>query len=133
MTTEKPRALPFEVARINDRGVLAAVAEVTEADWVTDAARLQVKLPRGHDLRDHLHTMRYDWGLGCFLPVSTEPLDVAESDAPGLVAGLVALVEQLRDNGVVVLPPETETAITAYRKSFDGRKARKKAKARLQK
>ena len=42
-----------------------------------------------------LGTYRYDWNRGCFLPLSWEPLDAAEREAPGLVEGLVEMVERL--------------------------------------
>ena len=65
---------------------------------------------------------RYDFIAGCFLPVSTEPLDIAEREAPGLVEGLVEFVEAVERELGFDLPARTKAAITAWRRSFDGRR-----------
>lgn len=113
-----------DIAKLDADGVLVAVETVSEPDYRTDPQARTVALPRGHDMATRLGGYRYDWNRSCFLPVSREPLDAAEREAPGLVEGLVEMVEQLERDGATV-PPTTRAAIKAWRKSFDGRQGRR--------
>ena len=84
-----------DIARLDERGVLVAVETVSFADHLTDPQKRTVALPSLHDMGGRLGGYRYDYLAGCFLPVSTEPLDVAEREVPGLVEGLVEFVEAI--------------------------------------
>lgn len=110
-----------DIARLDADGVLVAIATAAPPDYRTDPQARTVALPAGHDMATRLGAYRYDWNRACFLPVSREPLDEAEREAPGLVEGLVEMVEKLERDGVAKMPPKTRVAITAWRKSFDGR------------
>ncbi|MBL8659780.1 MAG: hypothetical protein JNM75_08500 [Rhodospirillales bacterium] len=111
-----------DIAKLDADGVLVAVETVSLPDCRTDVVARTVALPVGHDMATRLGSYRYDWNRACFLPVSREPLDEAEREAPGLVEGLVEMVEQLERDGVAKMPPKTRVAIAAWRKSFDGRR-----------
>jgi hypothetical protein len=111
-----------DIARLDERGVLVAVETVSALDHLTDPRARTVALPAGHDMAQRLGGYRYDFIAGCFLPVSTEPLDTAERETPGLVEGLVEFVEALERELDFPLPAKTKAAITAWRRSFDGRR-----------
>ena len=108
-----------DIARLDERGVLVAVETVSAPDYRTDAAARTVALPAVDDMATRLGAYRYDWNSSCFVPVSREPLDAAEREVPGLVEGLIEMVEQLERDGVDV-PPKTRAAVAAWRHSFDG-------------
>ena len=110
-----------DIARLDERGVLVAVETVSLADHLTDPQKRTVALPSLHDMAQRLGGYRYDYLAGCFLPVSTEPLDVAEREVPGLALGLVEFVEAIERELGFDLPAKTKAAITAWRRSFDGR------------
>lgn len=109
-----------DVARLNANGVIVAIETVSGPDHKTDPQERTVALTTGHDMRQRLGEYRYDYMGGCFLPVSTEPLDVAERETPGLVEGLVAFVEAVERDLGMDLPAKTKAAVTAWRRSFDG-------------
>lgn len=111
-----------DIARLDERGVLVAVETVSYADHLTDPQKRTVALTTGHDMGQRIGGYRYDFIAGCFLPVSTEPLDVAERETPGLVEGLVEFVEAVERELGFDLPVKTKGAITAWRRSFDGRR-----------
>ncbi len=113
-----------DIAKLDADGVLVAVETVSAPDYRTDVVARTVALPAGHDMATRLGGYRYDWNRGCFLPLSREPLDAAEREAPGLVEGLVEMVEQLERDGATV-PPKTRAAVAAWRRSFDGRQGRR--------
>ena len=110
-----------DIARLNANGVIIAIETVSEPDHRDDPVARTVALPAGHDMGQRLGGYRYDFIAGCFLPVSTEPLDVAEREAPGLALGLVEFVEAIARDLNLDLPAKTKAAITAWRRSFDGR------------
>ena len=111
-----------DVARLDERGVLVAVETVSDPDQKTDPQARTVALPTGHDMGQRLGGYRYDFIAGCFLPVSTEPLDVAERETPGLVEGLVEFIEAIERQLDFPLPARTKAAVTAWRRSFDDRR-----------
>jgi hypothetical protein len=109
-----------DIARLDADGVIVAVETVSHPDHRDDpVARTVAIYAANHDLRERLGTMRYDWNRGCFMPVSAEPLDVAERETPGLIEGFVEGFEAVEQAGVD-LPPKTKAAIAAWRRSFDG-------------
>lgn len=110
-----------DIARLDERGVLVAVETVSPPDHVTDPQARTYALPAGHDMAGKLGAYVYDWNRGCFLPVSNEPLDVAERETPGLVEGVVKGIETIARELGLQLPAETTAAIAAWRRSFDGR------------
>lgn len=110
-----------DIARLDERGVLVAVETVSPPDHVTDPQARTYALPAGHDMAGKLGAYVYDWNRGCFLPVSTEPLDVAERETPGLVEGVVKGIEMIARELGLQLPAETTAAFAAWRRSFDGR------------
>jgi hypothetical protein len=110
-----------DIARLDKNGVLIAVETVSPPDHRTDAAARSVALPARHDMRQRIGAYRYDFLRQAFYPLSTEALDVAEREVPGLVEGLVEMVEQLERDGATV-PPKTRAAVAAWRRSFDGRR-----------
>jgi hypothetical protein len=110
-----------DIARLDAGGVLVAVETVSPPDHKDDPVARTVALPSNHDMGQRLGTMRYDWHRSCFLPVSVEPLDVAEREAPGLIEGFVEGFEAVEQAGVD-LPAKTKAAIAAWRRSFDGRR-----------
>jgi hypothetical protein len=109
-----------DIARLDEHGVLAAVDTVSEPDHRTDPRARTVALPAGHDMAGRLGGYRYDFLAGCFLPVPAEPLEVAERAAPGLVEGMVELVEALQRELGLELPVKTRAALAAWRRSVDG-------------
>lgn len=110
-----------DIARLDERGVLVAVETVSPPDHVTDPQARTYALPAGHDMAGKLGAYVYDWNRGCFLPVSMEPLDVAERETPGLVGGVVKGIEAIARELGLQLPAETTAAFAAWRRSFDGR------------
>lgn len=60
----------WQVAVLDDRGVLQATVTVDETDYVTDPARRTVQLPRAHDMTDKVGRYAWDWNMMCFLPIS---------------------------------------------------------------
>ena len=104
-----------DIAKLDAYGVLVAVEIVSAPDHVTDPRARTVALPAGHDMATRLGAYRYDWNRSCFLPISREPLDVAEREAPGLVEGLVEFVEQQERDGATV-PAKTRAAVKAWRR-----------------
>ena len=111
-----------DIARLDERGVLVAVETVSPPDHKDDPAARTVALPSGHDMRGRVGGYRYDWNNRSFWPLSTAPLDVAEREAPGLALGLVEFVEAIERELGFDLPAKTKAAITAWRRSFDGRR-----------
>ena len=117
-----------DIARLDEHGVLVAVETVSYPDHVTDPQKRTVALPSLHDMGGRLGGYRYDYLAGCFLPVSTEPLEAAERAAPGLVEGLVHLALALEEAGVIRLPETTRRAVDVWLDSVDnpGRGARRR-------
>jgi hypothetical protein len=110
-----------DIARLDERGVLVAVETVSPPDHVTDPQARTYALPAGHDMAGKVGAYVYDWNRGCFLPVSCEPLDVAEREAPGLVEGIVEGIEAVARAFDIELPAKSTAAFAAWRRSFDGR------------
>jgi hypothetical protein len=113
-----------DIARLDDNGVLTAVATVADADWKTDPQARTVQLPANHDMRERIGTYRYEFVRQRFMPVSREPLDVADRDGPDLVDALVFTVWELVRQDVVAVPAKVRQALQAWRQTLDGRRQR---------
>jgi hypothetical protein len=113
-----------DIARLDDNGLLIAVDTVADADWRTDPQARTVKLPANHDMRERIGTYRYEFLRQRFMPVSREPLDVADRDGPELVDALVFTVWELVRQDVVTVPPKVRQALQAWRQTLDGRRQR---------
>ena len=105
----------MDIAVLDERGILREVRTVSEADYATDPARRTVALPPGHDMAQRLGQYSWDFLRGCFLPLSVEPLDVAEREAPELVEVLVSIADELHDKGIISLSKEQRTALADWR------------------
>ena len=109
-----------DVARLDRNGVVVAIDTVADDDHKTCPTALTVALPAHHDVHGMIGGYRWDFLRGSFLPLSLEPLEVAERDTPGLVEGLVAFVEACERQHGIPLPPATRRAISAWRATVDG-------------
>ena len=105
-----------DLAKLDSDGTLIAVETVTADQHRTDLQAGIVALPEGHDMRQRLKGYRWDFRRHCFLPLSTEPLEVAERDTPDLVEALVQAVEHLEQALNVPLPKRSKQALRAYRR-----------------
>jgi len=105
----------MDIAVLDERGIIREVRTVSEVDYVTDHSLRTVALPDGHDMTQHLGVYAWDYLRGCFLPVSVEPLDVAEREQPGLVETLVAIADELHAKGIVTLSKEQRAAMSDWR------------------
>src|SRR5512132_645783 len=100
-----------DIARLDQDSVLIAVYTVADADWKTDPQARTVRLPANHDMRERLGAYRFDYLRHGFMPVSREPLDVADRDGPELVR-----------QDVVTVPPKVRQALQVWRQTLDGRR-----------
>ena len=105
----------MDIAVLDERGILREVRTVSEADYATDPALRTVALPAGHDMGQRLGQYQWDFLRGCFLPLSVEPLDVAEREAPELVEVLVSIADELHDKGIISLSKEQLAAMADWR------------------
>ncbi len=105
-----------DIAKLDSEGMLIAVETVTADQHRTDPQAGSVALPDGHDMRQRLKGYRWDFRRHCFLPLTTEPLEVAERDTPDLVEALVQAVEHLEQALDVPLPKRSKQALRAYRR-----------------
>ena len=105
-----------DIARLDRDGTLIAVETVTVDAHRTDPQAGIVALPDGHDMRQRLKGYRWDFRRHCFLPLSTEPIEVAERDTPDLVEALVQAIEHLEQALSVPLPKHSQQALRAYRR-----------------
>ena len=105
-----------DLAKLDADGTLIAVETVTADEHRTDPQAGIVALPDGHDMRQRLKGYRWDFRRHCFLPLSTEPIDVAERDTPDLVEALVQAIEHLEQALDVPLPKRSKQALRAYRR-----------------
>jgi hypothetical protein len=105
-----------DIARLDADGTLIAVETVTADQHSTDLQAGTVALPDGHDMRRRLKGYRWDFRRHCFLPLTTEPLEVAERDTPDLVEALVQAIEHLEQALNVPLPKRSKRALRAYRR-----------------
>ena len=110
-----------DIARLDDNGVLTAVATVADADWKTDPQARTVQLPANHDMRERIGTYRYEFVRNRFMPVSREPLDVADRDGPDLVDALVFTVWELVRQDVVAGRKTTKALWTSRGRTSAGR------------
>lgn len=90
----------FEIARLDEDGVITAVETVAEADYRTDPISRTVCLDPNHDMRNRIKSYRWNWHRQHFEPRSLEPLDVAERDTAELVEGLVETIEDLVEHSI---------------------------------
>lgn len=105
-----------DIAKLDADGTLIAVETVISDQHRTDPQAGTVALPDGHDMRQRLNGYRWDFRRHCFLPLTTEPLEVAERDTPDLVEALVQAVEHLEQALNVPLPKRSKQALRAYRR-----------------
>ncbi len=105
----------MDIAVLDERGILREVRTVSEADYVTDPAMRAVALPPGHDMGQRLGQYQWDFLRGCFLPLSVEPLDVAEREAPELVEVLVSIADELHAKGIITMTKEQRAALSDWR------------------
>ncbi|MBK8174817.1 MAG: hypothetical protein IPK66_05960 [Rhodospirillales bacterium] len=105
-----------DIAKLDEDGMLIAVETVTADAHRTDPQAGMVALPDGHDMRQRLKGYRWDFRRHCFLPLTTEPIEVAERDSPELVEALVQAVEHLEEALNVPLPKRSKRALRAYRR-----------------
>ena len=105
-----------DIAKVDVDGTLIAVETVTVDAHRTDPQAGIVALPDGHDMRRRLKGYRWDFRRHCFLPLTTEPLEVAERDTPDLVEALVQAIEHLEQALNVPLPKRSKQALRAYRR-----------------
>ena len=105
-----------DIAKVDADGMLIAVETVTADRHRTDPQAGTVALPDGHDMRQRLKGYRWDFRRHCFLPLTTEPLEVAERDTPDLVEALVQAIEHLEQALNIPLPKRSKQALRAYRR-----------------
>ncbi|MBX3516047.1 MAG: hypothetical protein KF815_03800 [Rhodospirillales bacterium] len=105
-----------DIAKLDADGMLLAVETVTVDQHRTDPQAGTVALPDGHDMRQRLKGYRWDFRRHCFLPLTTEPIDVAERDTPDLVEALVQAIEHLEQALNVPLPKRSQRALRSYRR-----------------
>lgn len=111
-----------DIARLDRDGVLIAVATVAAAEWKTNPQARTVQLPDAHDMRERLGAYRFDYVRNRFMPVSREPLDVADRDGPELLDALVFTVWKLVRQDVVTVPPKVRQALQNWRQTLDARR-----------
>ncbi len=105
-----------DIARLDADGMLIAVETVTPDQHRTDPQAGIVALPDGHDMRQRLKGYRWDFRRHCFLPLTTEPIEVAERDTPDLVEALVQAIEHFEQALNVPLPKRSQQALRSYRR-----------------
>jgi len=105
-----------DIAKLDADGTLIAVETVTADRHRTDPQAGTVALPDGHDMRQRLKGYRWDFRRHCFLPLTTEPIEVAERDTPDLVEALVQAIEHLEKELNIPLPKRSKQALRAYRR-----------------
>lgn len=89
--------MTYEVARLDEDGVIIAVDVVSEVDYRTDPISRTVRLDPGHDMHNRIRGYRWRFNRQQFEPLTQEPLEVAERDTSELVEALVETVEDLVD------------------------------------
>jgi len=105
----------MDIAVLDERGILREVRTVSEADYKTDPVLRTVALTSPHDMDQRIGQYQWDFLRGCFLPVSVEPLDVAEREQPGLVETLVAIADELHAKGIISLSKEQRASMSDWR------------------
>lgn len=85
----------FEIARLDENGVIIAVEPCSEQDYRTDPVSRTVRLDPGHDMNKYIGNYRWDFHKHTFEALSLYLLDVAERDTSELVEGLVETIEDL--------------------------------------
>jgi hypothetical protein len=85
----------YEVARLDEDGTLVAIDACGITEYVTDPLKRTVRLDSNHDMRNRIGNYRYDWLKQTFMPLSQEPLDVAERDTSEIVEGLIEAIEDI--------------------------------------
>lgn len=85
----------FEIARLDEDGVIVAVEHCSVSEYVTDATKRTVCLDANHDMRNRLGNYRWNYLKATFEPVTPEPLETGEVDTSELVEGLVETIEDM--------------------------------------
>lgn len=85
----------FEIARLDENGVIIAVDPCSEADYRTDPVARTVRLDAGHDMHKYIGNYRWNFNRHTFEALSLQALDMAERDTAELVEGIVETVEDL--------------------------------------
>jgi hypothetical protein len=111
-----------EIARLDEQGMLIGVEECSDDDHKTCPIARTVKLEGKHDVRQLLRRYRWDFGRQCFLPLSAEPLDVAERDTSELVEGLVEALEHIEEKLKIDWPKRTKRVLKEFRRHTPRRK-----------
>ena len=105
-----------EIARVDDNGNIIAVESCSADDHKTCPIARTVELPENHDMRERAKGYRWDFVRQCFLPLSAEPLDVAERDTSELLEGIVETIEAIEQRLKLDLPKRMKRALGAYRR-----------------
>lgn len=97
--------MPREIARLDESGMIVAVEECSPDDYRTDPISRSVQLEPGHDMRNKINGYRFNWHSGVFMPLSTEPMDIAERDTAELVDVIMDTIEDVTDYLEHTSPP----------------------------
>lgn len=92
----------FEIARLDENGVIVAVDPCSEADYRTDSVARTVRLDEGHDMHKYIGHYRWNFNKHTFEALSLQAMDVAERDTAELVEGLVETVEDLIEYAMAI-------------------------------
>lgn len=85
----------FEIARLDENGVIIAVEPCSEQDYRTDPISRTVRLDPGNDMHKYIGNYRWDFHKHTFEALSLHLLDVAERDTSELLEGFVETIEDL--------------------------------------
>lgn len=111
-----------EIARLDEQGMLVGVEECCDDDHKTCPIARTFKFEGNHDVRQLLRKYRWDFARQCFLPLSAEPLDVAERDTAELVEGLVEALEHIEEKLKIDWPKRTKRVLKEFRRHTPRRK-----------
>lgn len=87
--------MPFEIARLNEDGVIIAVEQCAKDDYQTNPTARTVQLDANHDMRNRIGNYKWNYLRGAFEPVTQEPINTGEVDTSELVEGLVETIEDM--------------------------------------
>lgn len=85
----------FEVARLDEDGVIIGVEPANEQTYKTDPVARTVRLDPNHDMRNRIGNYKWDYLRSTFEPVRQEPLETGEVDTSELVEGIVETIEDI--------------------------------------
>lgn len=105
--------MSHEVARLDENGMIIAVEECSQEDYRTDPISRTVQLEPGHDMRNKINGYRFNWHSGMFMPLSTEPMDIAERDTAELVDVIMDTIEDVTDYLAHTSPPGQKFKVSA--------------------